>query len=367
MALLALAACGKARGPENTEGSGIRLNPVFRDVVEPVHVASLPGDDRVFITEQAGRVLAGRAGREGYETFLDIRDRVGSGGERGLLSIAFHPRFRANGRVFVNYTDRDGHTNVVEFRADTAATRADPASARRLLSIRQPYANHNGGHILFGPDGRLYVAMGDGGSSHDPGGRAQAPHEVLGKLLRLDVDAPVTAESVGTRGDVRSTVPLEIYALGLRNPWRIWFDSGLIYIADVGQSRFEEINVAPADSAGINYGWRTMEGAHCRFNPVCNKAGLHLPVLEYGRADGCSVIGGVVYRGRRIPALAGHYLYSDWCQGWIRSFRAAGESIADARAWDVPSPGPITSFGVGGDGEVYVTAGNGTVYRIEPR
>lgn len=359
-----LAACGQARSPENTEGSGIRLNPVFRDIAEPVHVASLPGDNRVFITEQAGRVLAGRAGREGYETFLDIRDRVGSGGERGLLSIAFHPRFRANGRVFVNYTDRDGHTNVVEFRADTAAMRADPASARRLLFIRQPYANHNGGHILFGPDGRLYVAMGDGGAGHDPGGRAQAPREVLGKLLRLDVDQ---RRGTGGQGDGATNAAPEIWASGLRNPWRIWFDAGLIYIADVGQNRFEEINVAPADSAGINYGWRTMEGTHCRLNPVCNKAGLLPPVLEYGRDDGCSVIGGVVYRGRRIPALVGHYLYSDWCQGWIRSFRAAGDSIADARAWDVPSPGPITSFGVGGDGEVYVTAGNGTVYRIEPR
>jgi glucose/arabinose dehydrogenase len=302
-----------------------------------------------------------REGDSIHATFLDITDRVGSGGERGLLSLAFHPRFRDNGRVFVNYTDRRGHTHVAEFRADTGATRADPASERRILFVRQPYANHNGGHVLFGPDGGLFVGMGDGGLAGDPGGRAQDPRSNLGKLLRITVDQSGT-EPPTNQGPPRAIQP---WGMGLRNPWRFWFDEGLLYIADVGQNRWEEINVAPADSIVINYGWRTMEGAHCFLNPVCKKSGLYPPVLEYGRDDGCSVIGGVVYRGARVPALTGHYLYSDYCTGWLKSFRYAGGAVTERRNWDVPSPGPVLSFGVDGHGEVYVLALNGTAYRIE--
>ena len=346
-----LSVCARANPDPTPRSSGLRLNPVFRNLSDPVYLTALPGDARVFIVEQAGRILIGREGDSIHATFLDITDRVGSGGERGLLSMAFHPRFRENGRVFVDYTDRRGDTHVAEFRADTGATRADPASERRLLFVRQPYANHNGGHVLFGADGRLYVGMGDGGLAGDPGGRAQDPRGNLGKLLRLNVE---------------DTSVVEMWALGLRNPWRFWFDGGLLYIADVGQNAWEEIDVAPADSSGINYGWRTMEGAHCFINPVCGKSGLYPPALEYGRADGCSVIGGVVYRGTRVPALLGHYLYSDYCNGWLKSFRYANGAVAERRVWDVPSPGPVLSFGVDGHGEVYLLALNGTAYRIEP-
>lgn len=347
-----LLVCTGGQPDQSPLAGGIRLVPVYRGLTDPVYLTALPGDARVFIVEQAGRIVSARPGDTTYTTFLDITDRVGSGGERGLLSMAFHPRFREHGRFFVNYTDRRGNTHVAEFRADTAASRADPRSERQRLFVRQPYANHNGGHILFGPDGRLYVGMGDGGLAGDPGGRAQNPREQLGKLLRLNVD---------------DTAAVEVWALGLRNPWRFWFDSGLVYVADVGQNRWEEIDVAPADSAGINYGWRTMEGAHCFINPLCSKVGLWRPALEYGRGDGCSVIGGVVYRGHRVPALAGRYLYSDYCGGWLRSFRYVNGAATERRRWDVASPGPVLSFGVDGRGEVYLLAASGTAYRIEAR
>ncbi len=360
--LALLTGCGGGQADTTPLTAGVRLVPVYRGLTDPTYLTALPGDDRVFIVEQAGRILIGRERDSTFATFLDIRDRVGSGGERGLLSMAFHPRFRENGRVFVNYTDRRGHTHVAEFRADTAATRADPASERRILFVRQPYANHNGGHVLFGPDGGLYVGMGDGGSAGDPGGRAQDPRSNLGKLLRITVDQS-GIEPPPNQGPPRAIQP---WALGLRNPWRFWFDEGLLYIADVGQNRWEEINVAPADSIVINYGWRTMEGAHCFINPACGKSGLYPPALEYGRADGCSIIGGVVYRGTRVPALAGHYLYSDYCSGWLKSFRYANGAVTERRVWDVPSPGPVLSFGLDSRREVYLLALNGTAYRIEP-
>jgi glucose/arabinose dehydrogenase len=334
--------------PNAPDTTGVRLERVASGLRSPVHLTAPAGDDRIFVVEQAGRIRVIRGGQLVPGAWLDIEARVGSGGERGLLSLAFHPGFRANGRFFVNYTDRRGNTHIAEFHADPAADAADAASEKQLLAIDQPYANHNGGHILFGPDGALYAGMGDGGAAGDPHGNAQDRDAKLGKLLRIDVD----------------TRAVSTWAIGLRNPWRMAFDSGLIYIADVGQGSWEEINVAPAREAGLNYGWRVMEGAHCFVNPVCSKQGLVLPAAEYDHGNGCSVTGGVVYRGRAAPVLAGHYVYSDYCSGWLRSFRYANGVATEHRSWSVQSPGPVSSFGTDANGEVFVVVHTGEIYRI---
>ncbi len=303
------------------DSPGLKLTEVFHGLESPVYLSAIPGDDRVFIMEQAGRVLVARNGQIQHEPWLDITDRVGSGGERGLLSLAFHPRFRENGRFFVDYTNRHGDTRIAEFHADPSAAQADKASEKQLAAIDQPYANHNGGHVLFGPDGALYVGMGDGGAGGDPHNNAQNPDSRLGKLLRIDVDAPQPA--------------IRNWARGLRNPWRFWFDDGLLYIADVGQNAWEEIDIAPAQTPDLNYGWRVREGAHCYINPVCTSSGFVDPVLEYDHQYGCSIIGGVVYRGHAIPWLGGEYLYSDYCDGFREACAtpAAGSPRARLGAW----------------------------------
>ena len=344
---------GAVSVPAHRDTAGVRLVEVARGFQQPVHLTAPAGDARIFVVEQAGRVRVMQAGGGiAQRVWLDITDRVGSGGERGLLSLAFHPGFAQNGRFFVNYTDRRGDTHVAEFHADPAGASADAASERQLLLVRQPYANHNGGHILFGPDGALYVGMGDGGAAADPQGNAQDDRSQLGKILRIDVTGGANAR-------------VTTWAKGLRNPWRMAFDSGLLYVADVGQGSWEEIDVVPAATPGLNYGWRTMEGAHCFVNPVCSKTGLVLPAAEYDHDQGCSVTGGVVYRGRRAPVLAGHYLYSDYCSGWLKSFRYVNGAATEHRSWSVTSPGQVSSFGVDGAGEVYVVGHLGTVYRIE--
>jgi glucose/arabinose dehydrogenase len=301
--------------------------------------------------------------------FLDIADRVGYGGERGLLSVAFHPRYASNGRFYVNYTDRHGDTRIERYSVSRDSNRADASSAQLVIGIQQPYANHNGGHILFGPDGMLYVGMGDGGSGGDPHGNGQNLGTLLAKLLRLDVDhgdpyaIPPGNPFVGRRG-----ARPEIWAYGLRNPWRLWFDppSGLLFIADVGQNRWEEIDVTPARAAGLDYGWNRMEGAHA-YRPFASAAGLTAPLVEYSHADGCSVTGGLVYRGRAVTALVGAYLFADYCRGWIRSFRAVNGAAVDRHQWSVGETGDVTSFGEDGAGEAYVMTQQGDVFRIDRR
>ena len=329
LAILLAVACRPASPPPPPASPGIRLVKVVDGLESPVYLTGR--DSTLYIVEQVGRIRAFAGGR--LSTWMDISGRVGSGGERGLLSIAF----RGN-RLFADYTDRHGDTRVVELDST--------GRERLLLAVRQPYANHNGGQIAFGPDSALYVGMGDGGSAGDPHGNAQNDRSQLGKLLRIDVD----------RGTVST------WAKGLRNPWRFAFDSTLLYIADVGQGSWEEIDVAPARDSGLNYGWRTMEGAHCFINPVCSKAGLVLPVLEYGHDQGCSITGGFVYRGS-VEALRGHYLYSDYCNGWLRSWKD-GRSYA----WDIDTVGTISSFGVDATGEVYLLShSGGAVYRLNAR
>jgi glucose/arabinose dehydrogenase len=327
------------------------------------------GSRRLFVTLQAGQIVVIRDGELLERPFLDLRDLVGSGGERGLLSVAFHPRFAQNGFFFVDYTDKSGDTVIARYSVSPGdPDRADPATAKTILRIDQPFANHNGGQLQFGPDGYLYIGMGDGGSGGDPGNRAQNLGDLLGKLLRIDVDRKEPyAIPPGNPFASRPGARAEIWSYGLRNPWRFSFDrrTGDVFIADVGQNAFEEINVQPAGSGGgENWGWRRMEGMHC-FNPPsnCNDGSLSLPVLEYGRTDGCSVSGGYRYRGAASPPLDGTYFYGDFCSGRIWGAREnpngtwSTELLLDTTL-------SISSFGEDEEGEIYVADIGGAVYRI---
>ncbi len=345
----------------------ISLRPVAEGLVAPLFLTAPAGDPRLFVVEQPGRIRVIRDGRLLPAPFLDITDKVGYGGERGLLGLAFHPRFATNGRFYVDYTNRHGDTRVERYTAGPSADTADRASAQQVLFVAQPYPNHNGGDVLFGPDGMLYIGMGDGGSGGDPRGNGQNLGALLGKLLRLDVDGAEPYASPPDNPFVgRPGARPEIWAYGLRNPWRMAFDrtAGLLYIADVGQNLWEEVDVAPAAAKGLNYGWNRMEGTHCYGIGLCSREGLTLPVLEYGHGDGCAIVGGGVYRGHAVPALTGQYVYSDYCSGWLRSFRYDGAAAVDRRAWRIPSPGEVLSFGEDAAGELYLLAANGTVYRL---
>jgi glucose/arabinose dehydrogenase len=344
---------------------------VARGLSNPLHLTAPAGDDRLFVVEQSGRVRIIRDGVLLAQPFLDITARVASVGEQGLLSIAFHPRYPTNGYFYVSYTDRAGDTRIERYSVSPAnGDVADPASAKLVLSVVQPYPNHNGGLVLFGPDGMLYVGLGDGGGGGDPQNNGQRTATLLGKLLRLDVDGgtpyaiPAGNPFVGQAG-----VRAEIWALGLRNPWRFAFDrvGGLLYVADVGQNRWEEINVVTATRPGVNYGWRILEGNECYGASTCNTQGLERPAVEYSHSEGCSVTGGVVYRGALLPGVAGHYFYSDYCTGFLRSFRYENGSAVDRRSWNVGALGMVLSFGEDTTGELYVLSANGRVYRLEAR
>jgi glucose/arabinose dehydrogenase len=348
--------------------SVMRLEQVGGQFRNPVYLTAPAGDPRLFVVEQAGRIRIVKDGSTVSRPFLDISERVGSGGERGLLSMAFHPDFRSNGYFFVNFTNRQGDTRVERFRVSSDPDVADPGSSMLVITIDQPYSNHNGGLVMFGHDGMLYIGMGDGGSGGDPHRNGQNRQVLLGKLLRIDVDrsAPYAippdnpyAKGGGGRG--------EIWAIGLRNPWRFAFDrpSGLLYIADVGQNEREEIDVESAAAPGLNYGWSVMEGDRCFRGASCDRAGLTAPKVSYGREGGaCSVTGGFVYRGRRIPSIAGHYFYSDYCAGWLRSFRVEGGAVTDRREWKMDSIGHVVSFGEDSSGEMYIIAEGGKVFRF---
>ncbi len=378
LGLALLAACGgcgsKREIPTGSDPPVTEVPPVFELVRldlqfdDPVHLAAPAGDPRLFVVELPGRIRIVRDGSLLEPPFLDISDRVSSGGERGLLSVAFHPEFKANGQLFVNYTDLQGTTRIERYRVGSDPDVADPQSTALLLSIEQPFANHNGGHLLFGPDNMLYVGMGDGGSGGDPSGNGQNRETLLGTILRLDVDGsePYVIPRDNPWAEHVSFRP-EIWAWGLRNPWRLAFDApeNLLYIADVGQNRREEVNVVAADAAGLNFGWNTMEGSDCFEEAPCSREGLVLPAVEYDHSSGCSVTGGEVYRGSMIPTIKGLYFYSDYCDGWLRSFRFDGGVAVDHMDWEVGSIGSVVSFGTDGAGELYAVSRAG-VYRFEP-
>lgn len=335
-------------------------------------VTAPPGDtDRVFVVQQGGRVRVFRHDTLLSTPFLDLSDTITTGGELGFLGLAFHPNYAQNGFVYASYTDLNADTRIVRFRVSGDANVADRSTATHILGQPQPFSNHNGGMVAFGPDGMLYIALGDGGSGGDPQGNGQNRNTLLGKLLRIDVDAqsPYAVPQDNPLAGTAGTRP-EIWAYGLRNPWRFSFDrsTGDLYVADVGQSSREEVNVRPrSSSGGENYGWVIMEGTICTPPAsTCNQAGLTLPVLDYGRGDGCAVTGGYVYRGARVPILQGRYLYSDYCSGFVRSFRWQNGGVADARDWSGElDPGSlVTSFGEDARGELYITTAGGRVYRI---
>lgn len=342
------------------------FEPVATGLADPVSITHA-GDSRLFITLQDGRVVIHDGTRVLETPFLDIRSLVLSGGERGLLSIAFHPRYAENGFFFVNYTDRSGDTIVARYRVSSDPNRADPSSARQFLFVDQPFPNHNGGQLQFGPDGYLYIGMGDGGSAGDPDNRAQNRTVLLGKMLRLDVDGDSYVIPPSNPFASTSSTRPEIWALGLRNPWRFSFDraTGDLWIADVGQGSWEEVNFQPASSiGGENYGWDVLEGTHCFGTATCSRAGFVDPVIEYNHSGGaCSVTGGYVYRGARSPRMHGLYLYGDYCNGRIWGARPDGSGrwistqLADTTY-------QISTFGEDFNGEIYVADHNGSVYRI---
>jgi glucose/arabinose dehydrogenase len=319
------------------------------------------GGDRLFVVEQPGRIRIVRNGEVEPEPFLDIADRVALSTEQGLLGLAFHPRYGQNGRFFVDYTDTSGDTVVAEYRVSTDdPDRADPGSERVVLAFDQPFANHNGGDLAFGPDGYLWIGTGDGGSGGDPMGNGQDLGTLLGKMLRIDVDHRDAGLAYAIPPDnpfvERAGARAEIWALGLRNPWRYSFDraTGDLWIGDVGQSSFEEIDHVPSDEAGLNFGWNVMEGGGC-FQPPsgCDESGITLPVAGYGHDAGCSVTGGYVYRGTRWPALAGAYLFADFCSGVIWGLDASDPKAEPAELLTLGHN--ISSFGQDDEGELYVT------------
>ena len=353
-----VAGCGGSESAPDSAGwqAGQRLRlrvvPVASGFDSPVHVTAPSSErGRLYVVEQPGRIRVIERGRIRAQPFLDIRRLVQSGGEQGLFAVAFHPNYRRNRRFYVHYTDVRGDTRVVEYRSN--GVRALPRSARQLLFVDQPYANHNGGQIAFGPDGRLYVGLGDGGAGGDPENRAQNMATLLGKLVRINVNA-------------RRPDP-QIAALGLRNPWRFSFDraNGDLYLGDVGQNRWEEIDFTPRHSAGLeNYGWDVYEGRARYENKQPNSAGrLVFPIAVYPLGNHCSVVGGFAYRGRRMPLLRGRYFYGDYCSGDIWSLRVRGGRATTLRR-EPFRVARLTSFGEDARGELYLTSHDGRVYRL---
>ncbi len=345
------------------------LELVASGLQDPVYVTAPAGDDRVFIVEKEGRIRILEGGALSPAPFLDISQKVLNSGERGLLSMAFHPDYASNGRFFVYYTSTAGPNVVSEFEVSANPGVADPNESV-ILSVAQDFTNHNGGHILFGPDGYLYIGKGDGGGGNDPDALARDPSSLLGKLLRIDVDGAAPYESPPDNPYVGQAGRDEIWAIGLRNPWRFWFDGGLLYIGDVGQDSREEIDVVADGLAGVDYGWSRYEGTVCNPNDTdtgCSTSGLTFPVLEYTHSEGCSITGGPVYRGSELTQLTGFYLYGDLCSGWIKGFRYAnGEVVEQVDLTDEIGTVPgLWSFGVDSGGEVYVIqGGSGQVYRL---
>jgi glucose/arabinose dehydrogenase len=346
----------------------LRLDPVLSGLVSPVFATSAgDGSNRLFIVEQPGLIKVLPPGASSPTVFLDIQRRVLFGGEQGLLGLAFHPRFAENGRFFVNYTRRlDGATVIAEFRRSALDPNVASPRQRKIRGIPQPFANHNGGMLAFGPDGFLYAFLGDGGSGNDPGNRAQDTRSLLGTILRIDIDLTTGGKRYASPPDnpFFGRIPgrAEIYATGFRNPWRASFDrlTGELYVGDVGQGEREEVDRVVR---GGNYGWRIIEGTRCTGlepNPtLCLRPDLLPPIAEYDHLGGrCSVTGGYVYRGTRSSLPLGVYVYGDFCTGEIFLLQNGSSSLALDTAVN------ISSFGEDEEGEILVVDINGVVYRI---
>jgi len=341
----------------------------------PILVTQPPGDTRLFVVEQGGRIRIVSGGMTLGTPFLDISGGdFTSGGEQGLLGLAFHPSYAANGRFFLDYTDNNGDTVIGEYRVSADPNVAMPAQVQRILFITQPYSNHNGGNLLFGPDGYLYIGMGDGGSGGDPDGNGQNLGTLLGKMLRIDVDggSPYAIPPGNPFAGMGGRRP-EIWAYGLRNPWRFSFDrtTGDLWIGDVGQGAWEEIDFEPAGVGGRNYGWSCREGNHDYDGCPGTFIG---PVFEYSHGSGPfigqSVTGGYVYRGSALPSCyQGAYFFADYVDGWVASFKYTGSPVANADVTDqtMLSGGNVSSFGQDSAGELYIVGhSSGRIYKVIP-
>ena len=376
-----LAACGGGGGSAGGDPAPLptptpTLTLALREVAtvpQAVFATAPAGDSRLFIVSRGGLVRILQNGQLLNTPFLDISTRVSTSGEGGLLSKAYDPDYARNGYFYLYYTDLARNIVVERGSVSPVANVADPTSYLTIISIAHPvYTNHFGGLVAFGPDGMLYLGTGDGGGAGDPNGNAQNPLSLLGKLLRLDV----RGASAAARYLIPPSNPFvamssrrgEIWAWGLRNPWRYTFDSGSLYIADVGQNSREEVDIAGATAGGLNYGWNTMEGSLCYNTASCSQAGLTLPAFEYDHGtndvNGCSITGGYVYRGKAIPELAGSYFYSDYCLGFLKSFTAAAAGVSGQKSWTVANAGRIVSFGQDADGELYLIAEDGKLHKI---
>ncbi|GAB3381990.1 PQQ-dependent sugar dehydrogenase [Massilia agri] len=351
----------------------ITLSEVVSNLDNPTWLTAPAGDTRLYVLERPGRVRIVENGSLLPIPFLDIGARVFTGGEGGLLSMAFDPQFASNRYFYLYYTDPQQNIVIERFTAGSNPNLADATSGLVILRVAHPnFTNHFGGQVAFGPDGHLYLGTGDGGGAGDPAGNGQNLNALLGKLLRVDVrNATAGQPYTIPAGNPYANQPgrrAEIWAAGLRNPWRFSFDGSQLYLSDVGQDRREEVNIGAADAVGLNYGWNTMEGTLCYNAATCDKSGLTLPAFEYDHgtndANGCSITGGFVYRGSAIPGLAGRYFYSDYCRGFLKSFLASGGNITEQREWNIAAIGNVVSFGQDGQGELYLLSSRGTVHKI---
>jgi glucose/arabinose dehydrogenase len=351
---LAALAVGASASASHQRAAAFHFKLVRSGLDSPLHVAWAKGQpNKVYVVEQSGVIRVLVSGKVQARPFLDIRSRVTSGGEQGLLSVAFHPKFATNRLFYVDYTDTNGDTRVVQFRANKAGTAGSASTARQLLFVGQPYPNHNGGQLAFGPDGLLYVGMGDGGSGGDPGNRAQNSSVLLGKLLKMN------ATKRGARP--------QIAGYGLRNPWRFSFDraTGDLYVGDVGQNEWEEVDYVARRNTGLkNFGWNVYEGnAHYSDNPLNPAGKLTAPVQVYNHAIGCSVTGGFVYRGKAVPSARGRYFYGDYCSGRMWSFKISSGRTTEVRQAS-QRLAELSSFGEDTRGELYAVTLSGRLYRL---
>lgn len=354
---------------QGTPAPAISFEMVFDSLDKPVgYIDANDGSGRFFIVEQSGRVLVSNGGELLDAPFLDIGSMISTGSEQGLLSIALDPGFADNGRVFVSYTDTEGDSQIVRYAvSEENANRLDPGSATAILSLDQPYRNHNGGNILFGPDGLLYIGFGDGGGQGDPDGRAQDPSVLYAKILRIDVSGdrePYGIPDDNPYVDDPSFAP-ETFAWGFRNPWRFSFDreTGDLWIGDVGQNAIEEIDLIPAGTSGQNFGWPVREGNECYDAQTCDENGLTAPVVQYTHEHGCSVTGGFVYRGSAIPELAGTYLFADYCSGYLWGLIPTSDGTYTVTDMLETGYSP-SSFAQDAAGELYLLDLGGGIYRI---
>jgi len=338
----------------------LEIVPLWKNFTAPLYLTNAgDGSDRIFILEQGGTIRIIRNGSVTYVPYLDVSELLSSGGERGLLGLAFAPDFETSGSIYINYTDERGDTVVARYTADDPASDEPKWSApETVLTVKQPFSNHNGGCLQFGPDGLLYVGMGDGGSAGDPDNNAQDSTALLGKMVRIDVSG--------------TSFKPEVWAKGLRNPWRFSFDesSGALWIGDVGQGAWEEINVVPDDKPGVNYGWNRWEGTHVypEGSTRTGKSGFTFPIAEYPHPEGESVTGGYVYRGTDYPAMIGTYVYADFVKGWIGAIQTTapdGTKLAKPEERTMlQSDTRPASFGVDEDGELYLVDYRGTIYGV---